>query len=224
MSDSLTRAMGVVFDLDGTLVDSTYVHTVCWWEAIGQFGHVRPMAALHHAMGMGAGHLLDHVLGETRDHTQDEAIIAAHDALFATWHERLHPFPAARALLHWCRDAGLTVALATSGGTRNLWAMLDVLDHPDFDIVVTGDDVEGAEPGRGLLDTVLARADLEADSMLVVGDSIWDMQAAARLGSPALGVATGGTSAHELQQAGAELTYADLGALNRALQDARESA
>ncbi|MEO5982272.1 MAG: HAD family hydrolase [Pedococcus sp.] len=224
MSDSLTRATGIVFDLDGTLVDSTYVHTICWWEAIQQFGHQRPMAVLHHAVGMGADHLLGHVLGEGRDASQDDAITAAHDALFATWHERLHPFPAARSLLTWCRDAGLTVALATSGGRRDLWAMLDVLDHPDLDVVVTGDDVESSKPSRDLLDTVLSRVDLEPQDVLVVGDSVWDMQAAARLGAPALGVATGGTSAHQLHEAGAELTYADLGAMQRAIQEAREGA
>lgn len=222
MSDSLTRATGIVFDLDGTLVDSTYVHTLCWWEAVQQFGHQRPMAVLHHAVGMGADHLLDHVLGESRDGSQDEAITAAHDVLFATWHERLHPFPAARALLTWCRDAGLTVALATSGGRRDLWAMLDVLDHPDFDVIVTGDEVESSKPSRELLDTVLARVGLEPENLLVVGDSVWDMEAAARIGAPALGVATGGTSAHELHVAGAELTYADLATLHGAIQDARQ--
>ncbi|MGA8980978.1 MAG: HAD family hydrolase [Pedococcus sp.] len=222
MSDSLTRATGIVFDLDGTLVDSTYVHTICWWEAIQQFGHERPMAVLHHAVGMGADHLLEHVLGDGRDCSQDDAITAAHGALFATWHERLHPFPAARALLTWCRDAGLTVALATSGGRRDLWAMLDVLDHPDLDVIVTGDEVESSKPSRDLLDTVLSRVDLEPEDVLVVGDSVWDMEAASRLGMPALGVATGGTSAHELHEAGAELTYPDLEAMQRALQEARE--
>lgn len=224
MSDSLTRATGIVFDLDGTLVDSTYVHTICWWEAIQQFGHVRPMAVLHHAVGMGADHLLEHVLGEARDCAQDDAITAAHDVLFATWHERLHPFPAARSLLTWCRDAGLTVALATAGGRRDLWAMLDVLDHPDLDVIVTGDEVDGDDPNRDLLDTVLSRVDLDPLDLLVVGDSVWDMEAAMRLGAPAVGVATGGTSAHELSAAGAELTYADLGAMQRALQEAREPA
>ena len=224
MSDSLTRAAGIVFDLDGTLVDSTYVHTITWWEAIGQFGHERPMAVVHHAVGMGADHLLDHVLGENRDRAQDDAITAAHDALFATWHERLHPFPAARCLLDWCRDAGLTVALATSGGKRALWAMLDVLDHPDFDVIVTGEDVESSQPSRDLLETVLTRVGLEPEDLLVVGDSVWDMQAADRIGAPALGVATGGTSAFELHEAGAELTYSDLALLLQALQGARGEA
>ena len=71
MSDSLTRASGIVFDLDGTLVDSTYVHTLCWWEALQQFGHTKPMAAVHHTVGMGADHLLQELLGDARDRSQD---------------------------------------------------------------------------------------------------------------------------------------------------------
>ena len=221
MSDTLTRASGIVFDLDGTLVDSTYVHTLCWWEALQQFGHSRPMAAVHHTVGMGADHLLHHLLGDARDLGQDDQITAAHDILFATWHERLHPLPAARALLNWCRDSRLTVGLATSGGQRDLWAMLDVLDHPDFDVIVTGDDVSNTKPAPDLLDVALERVGLEAEDVVVVGDSVWDMAAAARIGAVPVGVATGGTSAAELEAAGAELTYADLSALLEALQEAR---
>ena len=221
MSDVLTRASGIVFDLDGTLVDSTYVHTISWWEAMQQFGHDRPMAMVHHAVGMGADHLLDHVLGERRNRSQDSAIAAAHDALFATWHDRLHPLPGAGSLLNWCRDAGLTVALATSGGERDLWAMLEVLDQPDFDLIVTGDDVQNSKPSQDLLESVMTRADLEPEDLVVVGDSVWDMEAATRVGAAGVGVATGGTSAPELHDAGAKLTFADLAALHHALESAR---
>jgi HAD superfamily hydrolase (TIGR01509 family) len=221
MSDTLSRANGIVFDLDGTLVDSTYVHTLCWWEALQQFGHSRSMAAVHHTVGMGADHLLDHLLGGTRDRGQDPDITAAHDILFGTWHERLHPLPAARALLNWCRDAGLTVGLASSGGERDLWAMMDVLDHPDFDVIVTGDDVATTKPAPDLLTTTIERAGLDPEDVLVVGDAVWDMEAATQIGAVPIGVATGGTSAPELEAAGAELTYQDLTALLDALQAAR---
>ena len=221
MSDSLTRASGIVFDLDGTLVDSTYVHTLCWWEALQQFGHTKPMAAVHHTVGMGADHLLQELLGDTRDRGQDADLTAAHDVLFATWHERLHPLPTARTLLNWCRDAGLTVGLASSGGERDLWAMMEVLDHPDFDVIVTGDDVTATKPSPDVLETALERAGLDADEVLFVGDSVWDMEAAVRVGSVPIGVATGGTSAPELENAGAEQTFQDLTALLDALEAAR---
>lgn len=224
MSDMLNRVSGIVFDLDGTLVDSTYVHTISWWEAMQQFGHDRPMAVLHHAVGMGADHLFDHVLGEKRNRSQDSSISAAHDALFATWHDRLHPLPGAGTLLNWCRDAGMTVALASSGGERDLWAMLEVLHQPDFDVIVTGDDVQSSKPSQDLLESVMTRAALGAEDLVVVGDSVWDMEAARRVGAAAVGVATGGTSASELHDAGAELTFPDLTALLEALQAARPEA
>jgi HAD superfamily hydrolase (TIGR01509 family) len=221
MSEALHEASGVVFDLDGTLVDSTYVHTICWWQAMQQFGHQRPMAVVHHAVGMGADHLLEHVLGSERDAGADEALTAAHDALFATWHDRIHPLPAARSLLNWCRDAGLTVALASSGAQRDLWTMLEVLDHPDFDVVVTGDDVDRTKPSGDVLDSVLERTGLDPEELLVVGDSVWDMEAAVRVGARPVGIATGGTSAPELREAGAEVTFQDLGELLQSLQSAR---
>jgi phosphoglycolate phosphatase-like HAD superfamily hydrolase len=221
MSEALARASGIIFDLDGTLVDSTYVHTLCWWQAMRQYGHQRPMAALHHTVGMGADHLLDHVLGSGRDASQDQSITAAHDALFATWHDRVPPLPGARPLLNWCRDAGLTVALASAGGERDLWPMLEVLDQPDLDLVVTGDDVTSSEPSRDLLELVLWRSGLDAKEVLVVGDSVWDMEAAVRIGAAAVGVATGGTSAPELEAAGAEVIFPDLETLLHDLQVAR---
>jgi phosphoglycolate phosphatase-like HAD superfamily hydrolase len=224
MSDTLGRANGIVFDLDGTLVDSTYIHTLCWWQAMQQFGHERPMAVVHHAVGVGADHLLDHVLDPGRDIGQDDSIARAHDALFATWRDRIHPLPAARPLLNWCRDAGMTVALATSGGERDLWPMLEVLDEPDFDVVVTGNDVDSSQPSRDLIELVVWRTGLDPSDVLVVGDSVWDMEAACRVGAPAVGVATGGTSAPELRDAGAELTFTDLYALLHNLQSARRGA
>jgi phosphoglycolate phosphatase-like HAD superfamily hydrolase len=99
--------------------------------------------------------------------------------------------------------------------------MLDVLDQPDFDVIVTGDDVQSSKPSQDLLDSALGRAGLDPDDVLVVGDSVWDMEAARRVGAPAVGVATGGTSAAELLEAGAELTFPDLPALLDALQAAR---
>ena len=99
--------------------------------------------------------------------------------------------------------------------------MLSVLDQPDFDVIVTGDDVESSKPSQDLLESVLGRAGLDPDELLVVGDSVWDMEAARRVGAPAVGVATGGTSAAELHEAGAEFTFSDLPALLNALQAAR---
>jgi HAD superfamily hydrolase (TIGR01509 family) len=200
---------GVVFDLDGTLVDTTYVHTVCWWHAFVQFGHVVPMARLHRAVGMGGDKLIGHVLGEDRDTRHDADLSAAHLALFATWLDLVRPMPGALQLLRWCRDQRLTVALASSAQPRVLDAMLDVLDQPDFDVVTTTADVEESKPAPDLVAVAIEKAGLEPDEAVFVGDSVWDAQAAGQLGLPCVGLTCGGTSAAELTAAGAAWVLGD---------------
>jgi phosphoglycolate phosphatase-like HAD superfamily hydrolase len=99
--------------------------------------------------------------------------------------------------------------------------MLDVLDHPDFDVVVTGDEVKRSKPFPDLLEAALLRGDLDVEDVLVVGDSVWDIQAAQQINAPSIGLECGGTSAAELQDAGAELVFGDPAALLAALRSAR---
>ena len=78
MSDSISA---VLFDVDGTLIDSNYLHAVTWWEAFTQGGHDVPMARIHRAVGMGSDQLLDALLPARRDKEDDPGLVAAHDAL-----------------------------------------------------------------------------------------------------------------------------------------------
>jgi HAD superfamily hydrolase (TIGR01509 family) len=211
MSTSSARPAGVIFDLDGTLVDTGYLHTVSWWQAFEQFGYTVPMARIHRAVGMGGDNLIEHVLPEPCTHAEE--ITKAHDVLFATWHATVRPLPGAEALLRWCRDERLTVALASSSGQRDLDAMLDVLGHPDFDVLTTGDDAEHSKPSPDIVETALHRAGLSPDEAVMVGDSVWDVQAAAKAGVPCVGLTCGGTSGEELTAAGAVETFADPAAL-----------
>jgi HAD superfamily hydrolase (TIGR01509 family) len=203
------RLSGVLFDLDGTLVDTTYVHTICWWQAFVQYGHTVPMAEVHRAVGMGADLLVGNVLGPRRDTRHDADIAAAHAALFATWFDRVTPTPGALALLQWCRQARLTVVLASSAGPRDLEAMLDVLDRPHFDVVVTSEDAGQSRPAPDLLFVALERSGLEAAEAVFVGDSVWDMKAARATGMAGVGLTCGGTSDAELRGAGASWVVPD---------------
>jgi HAD superfamily hydrolase (TIGR01509 family) len=221
---SSTGASGVLFDLDGTLVDTTYIHTVCWWHACAQFGHIVPMAVLHRAVGMGSDFLIGHVLGPDRDPRHDEEIAAAHAALFATWFELVRPTPGAPGLLQWCRDQRLTVALASSATPRDLEAMLDVLDHPDFDVVTTSQDADRSKPAPDLVAVSLERSGLEPHEAVYVGDSVWDMKAAGGIGMPCVGLTCGGTSSMELLDAGASWVFRDPGQLTEAWTDSGRTA
>src|SRR6266545_3333281 len=97
---------GVLFDVDGTLVDTTYLHAVTWWEALRQADHTVPMARVHHAIGMGSDRILEALLGPERDPAADAELAAAHSALYSVYWERLCPLPGATDLLRaWAADA-----------------------------------------------------------------------------------------------------------------------
>jgi beta-phosphoglucomutase-like phosphatase (HAD superfamily) len=106
----------VLFDVDGTLVDTNYLHAVTWWQAFAQAGHYVPMANIHRAIGMGSDQMLDQLLPVDRDKDADTGLRMSHDALYATYWTRLRPLPGAVELLRACKARGLAVVLASSAG------------------------------------------------------------------------------------------------------------
>jgi phosphoglycolate phosphatase-like HAD superfamily hydrolase len=201
---------GVLFDLDGTLVDTVYIHTLCWWEALRQYDHVVPMAVIHRAVGMGSDKLLGHVLGTDHDPSKDSEISAAHGALFATWYSRICPLPGARDLLAECARRGLVVVVATSAQERDLAALRTVLDADAFiDAVTTSADADESKPSPDILSAALGQAELSADQVVFVGDAVWDVMASGRLGISCIGLESGGTSEAELRRAGAVEVWKD---------------
>jgi len=211
---------GILFDVDGTLVDTTYLHAVAWWEALRQFDHDVPMARIHRAIGMGSDKLFDHLLGAERDRDADAETRAAHDALYAAYWERLRPLPGARDLLGACADRGLRIVLASSASARELAALRRTLDVDDLLAAATSSaDAEQSKPEPDILHAALEQSDVDPRRSVFVGDSVWDVEAAARADLPCIGVACGGTSADELRQAGAVAVYDDPAALLADLDD-----
>jgi HAD superfamily hydrolase (TIGR01509 family) len=204
------RVAGVLFDVDGTLVDTTYLHAVTWWEALRQGDHDVPMAIIHHAIGMGSDKILDALLGEERDRGEDGTIVAAHAALYSTYWDRLRPLPGAADLLRACKGAGQRVVLASSASERELAALRRALDADDvIDVATSASDAKESKPAPDILGVALDRAALAAAEVVLVGDSVWDIRAAARLEIPCVAVTCGGTSAEELTRAGAVAVYRD---------------
>jgi HAD superfamily hydrolase (TIGR01509 family) len=211
---------GVLFDVDGTLVDSTYLHAVCWWEALRQHDRDSPMAEIHRAIGMGSDKLLDHLLGEDRDSSDDELMATAHDVLYGAWWERLRPLPGASDLLHAVAERGLAVVLASSAKHEELKRLRQVVDADDVIAAATSSsDAEQSKPDPGILQAALDQSDVDPHRALFVGDSVWDVWAAGRLHIPCIGLTCGGTSAAELSEAGAIATYENPAALLAALDD-----
>jgi HAD superfamily hydrolase (TIGR01509 family) len=199
-----------LFDVDGTLVDTSYLHAVTWWEALRQGGQVVPMARVHRAVGLGTGQLLDRLLGTDRDREQDDALSAAHSALYAAYWPSLQPLPGAARLLRACADRGWTVALATSAQESELKALRAALDADDvIDTAVGADQVETAKPAPDLVRQALRRTGAAADRAVFIGDTPWDVAAAGKAGVPCIGVMSGGVSRAELAEAGAAEVYRD---------------
>jgi HAD superfamily hydrolase (TIGR01509 family) len=206
MSDSISA---VLFDVDGTLMDSNYLHAVTWWEAFTQAGHDVPMARIHRAIGMGSDQLLDALLPAGRDKGSDSGLVAAHDALYATYWSRLRPFRGAADLLRTCREHGLRVVLASSAGPRELEVMRTALGADDaLHEATSSGDVNASKPAPDLVQVALDKAGATPGEAVFVGDTVWDVQACQRAGVACIGLLSGGISAAELREAGAVKIFA----------------
>jgi HAD superfamily hydrolase (TIGR01509 family) len=217
MNDSLNA---VLFDVDGTLVDTNYLHAVTWWEAFIQGGYDVAMARIHRAIGMGSDNLLDALLPGDRDRDGDDSLRAAHGALYATYWSRLRPFRGAAELLRACKKRGLRVVLASSADQRELAAMRAALHADDaIDGSTSASDVDRTKPAPDLVQRALDKARARPESAVFVGDTVWDVQACGKAGVPCIGLLSGGISRAELLDAGAAEVYDGPAELLEALPD-----
>ncbi|MFF9143347.1 HAD family hydrolase [Streptomyces sp. NPDC014861] len=205
------RARGVaLFDVDGTLVDTNHLHTLTWWMALRQHGHTVPMARIHRAVGMGADKLLDAVLGADHRAAQDGAITDAHGTLYATWFDSLTPFDGAAELLRATAARGWRVVLASSASEEEVAAARARLDADDvIDAATSGADVTATKPAPDLVRAALDKVGAAPEDAVLVGDTVWDVEAAGRAGVPCVGLLTGGTTRRELEDAGAVAVHED---------------
>lgn len=193
----------VLFDVDGTLVDSNYLHIQAWQEAFEAVGHPVDGWRVHRAIGMDSAALLHELLGDEQERLGDSAK-QEHSARYRRLADRLRPLPGARELLAGLRERGIAVVLATSAPSEELEILLEVLGLADGEVVTTNaDDVDEAKPHPGIVQVALDRAGVSADRAVFVGDSVWDAIAAGRAGLRAIGVRSGGVGADELREAGA---------------------
>ena|ERR1700676_4772203 len=205
MNESVTA---VLFDVDGTLVDSNYLHVVTWWEAFGQAGYDVAMADIHRAIGMGSDQLLDKLLPGDRGRDGDQGIRDAHSALYSTYWSRLRPLRGAAGLLRACKKRGLRVVLASSADEREFNALRAALDAEDaIDEATFAGEVERSKPAPDLVLLALDKAGVPAGQAVFVGDTVWDVQACRKAGVRCIGLLSGGIGRDELMNAGAAQVY-----------------
>ncbi len=199
------RRAGVLVDVDGTLVDTNYLHTLAWSRALADVGEWSPMNAIHRLVGMGGDQLMVELIGHERSDA-DEARARRYAELIG----EARVFPGARDLLRRLHDAGLTVVIASSAPQDELDQMLDLLDVGDaIDATTSADDVDQAKPAPDVFRAAIEAGSVDRERCLVIGDSVWDVQAARAAGVGCIGVESGGFSAHELREEGAVAVHRD---------------
>ncbi|MGP9501148.1 HAD family hydrolase [Specibacter sp. AOP5-B1-6] len=209
MAAQFTRA--VLFDMDGTLIDSSYFHAMAWWQALRQSGFTVPTAKVHRAVGMGGEELVHHLLGPGVSKDQLGTLLGAHDAIFSTHWPALLPFPAAGRLLEHCAAAGAAVVLASSAKEAELDVLRHALDAGSaISAATSSSDADHGTPSPDILSAALNSVGVDAAHALFIGDAVWDAKAAQALGLPMIGVCSGGTSEADLRGAGAVEVHSDV--------------
>ncbi len=202
---------GILFDLDGTLIDSVYQHVTAWTEALRAVGVDLAVWRVHRRIGMSGGLFVTALARETGRQLSREdlaEISRRHAEAFERERHAVRPLPGARELLGVLSESGVPWAIATSGMHKSAHPALELLEVPDA-ILVTRDQVRYAKPDPDLFLAAAGRLGLEASRCVVVGDSIWDMLAARRAGAFGVGLLSGGYGEDELAKAGALRVYAD---------------
>ncbi len=215
-------APSLLFDLDGTLVDSVYQHVLAWREALESAGLELSVWRIHRRIGMSGGLFLDALLRETgrRLSAEEEStVLRTHAAAFARQVAQIRPLPGARDLLVYLTRARVPWAIATSGRRNSAQPLLDMLEIPKDVPVVTRDQVEHAKPDPDLFIAAAERLGVPVETAIVVGDSVWDLLAARRARALGVGLLSGGYGQDELEGAGAYRVYQDPADLLRHLDE-----
>ena len=197
----------VLFDVDGTLVDTNYLHVFTWMSAFHAVGSPVDGAAVHQAIGMGAPQLIERLLGPDTARRLGDQAKDQHTTRYRETFPLMRPFDGAAELLRRVAEQA-SVVLATSAGPDELSELLRVLDADDAITAVTGaDDVDHAKPDPDLIEVALEKAKVPPTRAIMVGDTVWDIKAAGRVGLPCVAVTSGGIGRAELYEAGAVAVY-----------------
>jgi HAD superfamily hydrolase (TIGR01549 family) len=195
--------LNAILDVDGTLVDTNYHHALAWHRALHAHGHQVQMWKIHRHIGMGGDQILDALIGEEAAAADGDEIREAEAEAYGELIGEVEPMEGARELIEKLREEGSTVILASSAKQEEVDHYLDLLDARELvDGWTTSADVEATKPEPDLVHAALEKAG-DDDPAVMVGDSVWDVEAAKRAGLPTLAVLTGGFSEAELREAGA---------------------
>jgi HAD superfamily hydrolase (TIGR01549 family) len=212
----------LIFDLDGTLVDTVYAHVFAWQRALAEAGMAVDGWRIHRRIGMSGGLFTRAVARELgREITAGEAetLQRRHGEFFQQFLPERRALPGAPELLRALRNAGVPHGIATSGRRPEIDRSLDVLRIGPETIVVERGDVLRAKPAPDLFLNCQQRLGVSVEECYVVGDAIWDLLAARRARMLSVGLLSGGYGEDELTRAGAFRVYRDPAELHESLDE-----
>jgi HAD superfamily hydrolase (TIGR01509 family) len=209
---TLSSRPALLFDLDGTLVDSVYQHVLAWRQALEAVGIDLSVWRIHRRIGMSGGlflKALDRELGRSLSYEEAERLRESHAKRYLELWDQIRPLPGARELLMSLSAMRVPWAIATSGSRETAKGPLGMLGIPERVPIVTRDQVAYAKPNPDLFLAAAERLAIPPGDCFVVGDSIWDLLAAQRAGAMGVGLLSGGYGQDELERAGAYRVYED---------------
>ena len=205
-----------ILDIDGTLVDSNYFHAVAWYRAMRAHGHTLPMWRIHRAIGMGGDQMIAALLGDDVEEREGDEIRDTEKERYFELIEEVQPLDGARELIEDLKRTDHRVVLASSAKPDEVEHYLDLLDARELaDAWTTSGDVEKTKPAPDLVNSALEK--IGGGPAVMIGDSVYDCEAAGNAGVETIAVLTGGFSDSELLKAGARIVFASIVELRECL-------
>jgi HAD superfamily hydrolase (TIGR01509 family) len=197
-----------ILDIDGTLVDTNYQHAIAWYRAFRHHGIVLPIWRIHRHLGMGGDQVVPALTDDRTENELGDAIRGTEKECYLELIGEVEPMEGARELIEELGRHGHVVVLASSAKEDEVDHYLDLLDARDLaDAWTTSADVEATKPAPDLVNSALHKVGGSAEDAVMVGDTPWDVKAAARAGVPTLAVLTGGFAIEELSESGAREVF-----------------
>lgn len=201
----------VIFDVDGTLIDSNDLHAQAWQRAFRRFGYDLPLDLLHHQVGKGGDHYVPHFLTPEDNAKFGKDLDRYKTELFKReYAPRIKPFPKVRELFQRIRDDGLCIAFATSSKGDELEQYKKLLGVDELVSEETSkDDARHSKPSPDIFAAALQKLDFPPSEAIAIGDTPYDAQACGKLELPIIGLLCGGFSEKELRAAGCSAIFRD---------------
>ncbi len=202
----------VVLDVDGTLMDTNYLHVEAWARAFEEVGHRVSRVKLHNQVGKGSDLLIQEFVS---DEETVEKVEELHSEFYGELQQHGHPLPGAKELIGSLKERGYGVWFVTSAKDEELEHHMSELEAEDsIDGIVNSSAVENAKPAPDIFEEALERAGVSPEEAVAVGDAVWDVESAKGAGIRTVGVLSGGAFDREdLEEAGAVAVYEDCAAL-----------